>query len=364
MAKVHNVVNVLNLEPAFTIRKSDIDNLNTDIEKKENICRQEKRTKLFENILFNRPIGIQPMNHIVYIIFGVIVPVVSSMCYTLIPVHNLFKNPTYWYEFPLQILGALMLNWAGMVLFKCSFYMDVIYIRDKKHVLLMFCVGGTALMATYYMEYIIWALYLDYPFPVPLNGYIIALVIWTTFNISLWFQFPLGWRKNKQFRKRLMHSIAAITLNQAVIFEYACITMVMSTIPHNYQWIISVFLPLLREVNLWLSLKCASKASFGDETSTRVVCTYATCTTHSLFLAYTMGSIATFATSIIILVGDFMINIGLSGWIIYIWKKNANSIEKPIELLQELVINEIVEMMVPVIYLLCLVLRTLVQTLI
>ena len=357
MTKVHNVVSVLNLEPsksaAFTNRNSDIDNRHTDIEIKENISRQEKRMKLFENILFNRPIGIQPRNHIFYIILGVIVPVVSSMCYTLIPVHNLFETPTYWYEFPLQILGAVILNWAGMVVFKCSFYMDVIYIRDKKHVLLMFCVGGTALMATYLMEYIIWTLYLDYPFPVPLNGYIIALVIWTTFNISLWFQFPLGWRKNKQFRKRLMHSIAAITLNQAVIFEYACITMVMSTITQNYQWIISVFLPLLREVNLWLSLKCASKASFGDETSTRVVCTYATCTTHSLFLAYTMGSIATFATSIIILVGDFMINIGLSGWIVYIWKKHADSIEKPIELMQELVINEIVEMMVPIIYLSC-----------
>ena len=48
-----------------------------------------------------------------------------------------------------------------------------------------------------------------------------------------------------------------------------------------------------------------------------------------------------------------MINIGLSGWIVYIWKKHADSIEKPIELMQELVINEIVEMMVPVIYLSC-----------
>ena len=109
MTKVHNVVNVLNLEPsksaAFTNRNSDIDNRHTDIETKENIFRQEKRMKLFENILFNRPIGVQPMNHIVYILLGVIVPVVSSMCYTLIPVHNLFKNPTYWYEFPLQILG-------------------------------------------------------------------------------------------------------------------------------------------------------------------------------------------------------------------------------------------------------------------
>ena len=358
MTKVHNVVSVLNLEPsksaAFTNRNSDIDNRHTDIETKENISRQEKRMKLFENILFNRPIGVQPMNHIVYIILGVIVPVVSSMCYTLIPVHNLFDTPTYWYEFPLQILGAVILNWAGMVLFKCSFYMDVIYIRDKKHVLVMFCVGGTVLMATYLMEYIIWTLYLDYPFPVPLNGYIIGVVIWTTFDICLWFQFPLEWRKNKQFRKRLMYAIAAITVNTAVIFEYACITIVMSTISQNYQWIISVFLPLLREVNLWITLKCASKASFGDETSTRVVATYTTCTTHSLFLAYTMGSIATFATSVIILIGDFMINIGLSGWIVYIRKKNAESIEKPIELLQELVINEIVEMMIPVIYILCL----------
>ena len=358
MTEVHNDAHVLDSEPSkstpFNIHNADFDNSNTEIEKKEHISRQEKRRKLFESILFNRSICIQPINHIVYVIFGVLVPVLSSTVYTLIPVHNLFESPTHWYEFPLQVLGALVPSWVGMILFKCSFYMDVKYIRDMKHFLVMFFVVGSVLMATYLMEYIIWTLYLDYPYPVPFNGYIIAVVLWTTFNISLWFQFPRGWRKNEPFRKRLVHSIVAITLNQAVIFEYAVITIVMCTMPKNYQWIIAVFLPFIREFNLWLSLKWASKASWGDETSTRVVCTYAACTTHSLFLSYTMGSIATFATSIIILIGDFMINIGLSGWIVYIRKKNAESIEKPIELLQELVINEIVEMMIPVIYILCL----------
>ena len=357
MTEVHNDVHVLNSEPSksttLNVHNADFDNRNTEIEKKEQLSRQEKLRKLFEDILFNRPICIQPINHIVYIIFAVLVPVVSSMVYTLIPVHNLFESPTHWYEFPLQVLGALVPSWVGMILFKCSFYMDVKYIRDMKHFLVMYFVVGSVLMATYLMEYIIWTLYLDYPYPVPFNGYVIAVVLWTTFNISLWFQFPRGWRKNGPFRKRLMHSIVAITLNQAVIFEYAVITIVMCTMPKNYQWIIAVFLPFIREFNLWLSLKWASKASWGDETSTRVVCTYAACTTHSLFLSYTMGSIATFATSIIILIGDFMINIGLSGWIVYIWKKHADSIEKPIELMQELVINEIVEMMVPVIYLSC-----------
>ena len=165
MTEVHNDVHVLNSEPSksttLNVHNADFDNRNTEIEKKEHLSRQEKRRKLFEDILFNRPICIQPINHIVYTIFAVLVPVVSSMVYTLIPVHNLFESPTHWYEFPLQVLEALVPSWVGMILFKCSFYMDVKYIRDMKHFLVMFVVVGSVLMATYLMEYIIWTLYLD-----------------------------------------------------------------------------------------------------------------------------------------------------------------------------------------------------------
>ena len=131
MTKVNNDAHVLDSEPSkstpFNMHNADFDNSNTEIEKKEHISRQEKRRKLFESILFNRSICIQPINHIVYVIFGVLVPVLSSTVYTLIPVHNLFESPTHWYEFPLQVLGALVPSWVGMILFKCSFYMDVKY---------------------------------------------------------------------------------------------------------------------------------------------------------------------------------------------------------------------------------------------
>ena len=75
---------------------------------------------------------------------------------------------------------------------------------------------------------------------------------------------------------------------------------------------------------------------------------------HSVFLAYTVGSIATVSTSIVIMAADFLINIFTCLRIVYLYNKDENgTAKKQIELIQELVISETVEVMVPVCYLLC-----------
>ena len=322
-------------------------------EQDEHIRKYEARMKLYKDILLNQTSDTTSLMHIPKGLLGILGPLITSMVYTLIPVHNVFEMPQYWYEFPTQLLFGLVHHWAAMILYKCSFYMNITYIQGLKHFLIMFCINGTVLLSTYAAEYLIWTVYLQYSFPFPLNGYVIAATLMVSFYLTLWFRFPSEWRKDESFRKRLLYFLIAITLNQAVLFEYAGITTILLTIPDKYQWIVVAFFPVVREVNLLISRYFARKATNGDITTATIVCCHAINTTHCVFLAYTVGSIATLTSSVIILTEDFLINICLCLWIIYINKKTPDAIERQIDLLQEVVINEIVETMVPILYLLC-----------
>ena len=122
-------------------------------------------------------------------------------------------------------------------------------------------------------------------------------------------------------------------------------------IPRKFQWVIAFFLPFFRDFNVWLSSKFARKATDGDQRKAEIVCCQVLGAAHALNLLYTVGSIATLETSALIIGIDFCINIYISCAIIYFKKKQKDNVEKQVELLQELVINDMIELFLPLAYL-------------
>ena len=112
-------------------------------------------------------------------------------------------------------------------------------------------------------------------------------------------------------------------------------------------------MPIIREINIWITKKLAANAASGDQQGMEIVVTYTICTRHAIFLAVVLGSIATTNTCVMALAVDFVINLYLSLRIIWTKKFNEHNTEKQTELLQELTINEIVEFFAPLTYLLC-----------
>jgi hypothetical protein len=251
--------------------------------------------------------------------FGGIAGCVILDCFlTLYPAHNVFHYPEYWYEFPLQLAVALLPSWAAMVLLRCSNYMNIDSIKNIFNFVTMFITASVIILLLYASEYLVWTILLRYPYPMPFNGYLTAGTGMIVFYIILWFEFPVHWRQNELLRKRLISCIFAITLNQGCIFQYALITKILLTVPANLQWIVALFLPLVRELNIWVGIKWASKSSGGDIPRTVIGCIHAVSTTHALFLTYTVGSNATNVTSSLLLVTDFAINVFTCVRIIYI----------------------------------------------
>ena len=99
--------------------------------------------------------------------------------------------------------------------------------------------------------------------------------------------------------------------------------------------------------------KVATKAASGDATAVAITTGFNIGTRHSLFISYVLGSIATTASTSVIFVLDFIINCTIAFRIIWLHKRRPELKEKLIDLIQELTIVEMVELIVPPVYLLC-----------
>ena len=324
-----------------------------ELEKLISFTESEIRKEIFNQIVTNTRVEEQPLEYVLYGAGGILFSCLLTCFYTMIPVHNVILNQEYWYEFPLQIILSFLPMAAANVTMQCSYYMNVKIIKTFRHILVVWLV--TVILASMYFVfgYIIWSKILHFHYPIPMNGYLVSFVVFPSLLVTLWYQFPWDWRKNESFRKRLKFFFLAMIFSQTLTFEYAFLTKLLQTVSTDYQWIVAIFLPLIREFNIWAITKLARKSASGDISSMEIVANYAMGTRHALFLTVTVGSIGTIATTSVMMGCDFLINIYTALKILFVRQKNPDDKTEQAKLLQTLVINEMVEVMVPITYLLC-----------
>ena len=93
-------------------------------------------------------------------------------------------------------------------------------------------------------------------------------------------------------------------------------------------------------------------AQKGDFVRDEIASNHAFCSSHAFMVVYIIGSVATFETSVAIFAIDFFINVYICIKIIRLKRSTTLDIDKQIGLLQELVISEMVEVVIPLTYLL------------
>ena len=271
---------------------------------------------------------------------------------TLIPVHDLIKYPKYWYEMPLQASFALIPCVAGNMLFRTAFYVNMESIKTHRNFqkLLLACFFAVFLWQA--LGYSIWTKFYRFRYPIPLNGFVGLFFIMFSMFLTIWFIFPPQLRKNVKLRTRIKSALLVIVLHNLVCIPYAGLKKILLVSPQQYQWIVSILLPLVRNFNNWISLKWLKKATNGDFVRAEIASNHAICSSHALMVVYIIGSVATFETSVAIFAIDFLINVYICIKIIILKRSTTLDIDKQIGLLQELVISEMVEVVIPLTYLL------------
>ena len=311
-----------------------------------------RRIENFRMILMNH--SKQPFKNILNGLTSVILSLVIIGILALIPIHDVIKNPQYWYETMLQTSAASII-WSSYFILNTSWWMNIERIKKFRHFASVLQSIILTFVFSYAFAYVIWTYGLKFQWPIPHCGILFFTITLITGYTAIWFQFDLKWRRNKSFRRRIKFFLFALAFSFLIgSIIYNKIIMKMFLIfPRKYQWGISIILPIIREISIWVTQKLASKGASGDKQGMEIVVSYTICTRHAIFLAVVLGSSATGITCIMILAVDFIINLYLTLRIIWLKKFKEFDTEKQTELLQELTINEMVEFFAPLTYLLC-----------
>ena len=140
-----NCVSSIEIEKDFSynngneIRSSERE---IEFEKLLHLQKSEERFQVFQNILRDESpkYGFEFQTLIHGLLF-ILASAGSTIVYTFIPVHNIILFPEYWFELPLQIMFTLLPLWSMYIIFRCSYYMNIHFIKTYSRFLLMWFVG-------------------------------------------------------------------------------------------------------------------------------------------------------------------------------------------------------------------------------
>ena len=346
------------ITPANQFQNRNVESLNNSAGKPleqeifEHKVLADRRWKLFEDILNNRKSIYEKSTFtsvMISLIGGIIFNYVVLCFLTLVPmtIQEYIPSLQWWWEHPLHT--PLL---AGYIINDCSYWMNITSFKNTKAFFILLFVGNFAFAAVLGSMYLIWSLF-GFAYPVPFAGIVGGYTIAFGQYFGLWLVFPESWRKDGEFRKRLFFFIVAVTWSQVPVVQYTLIGAGMVYLDPSYQWIVAILLAVLRHFNTTVLMKLASFAAQGDIKRMEIPCSHMMNTRHALFLTYTIGSIGTLISAAIFLTTDFLINMYITFQILKVKKNDKNSIKETTELLQDLIVNEMVEFITPIMYLLC-----------
>ena len=343
-----------------TVGLSILNNIpNNEIEEQKirNSENEKRRRDYFTKILRNEENYAYSQFVGLYGLGGIVLGTLLNSVTALIPVHDVIKNPEYFYEGVLtEVFFTLYLGTAFV--FYASYLLKVDCIRNFTKcakvsiglVAFRLCIEGAL--------NIYWIVVQGNRYPMPFHTLIIGIAIYSARFALIWYQFPEEWRKSSEFRKRY-----GFYMLRAVVFilfhiEYTIFKKIMLEINSTWQWIVPALLISVKEMNIWITSKLSIKAAGTKDTSTQVVNFFEVNCIHCVILSTFLGANITYTAAWTILLGDLLLNFYLTARII--WIKNgehfSRRMEKVESMLVSLVLNELVEALVPVTFCICLLL--------
>ena len=288
-------------------------------------------------------------------LYGLFIPIfaiIMSMTSTAWPMNNVILCPEYWYEPLFPVIISFMTATSANILIQTSMGMKIDLILSWKAFLKVFFANTLGFVFPYVSVYFIWGYILKYPHPMPFIGKASLAISYLVYLPCFWFLLPSNLRKDdKYFRTRLLTYMIIFPLNILMSMGYSSVSSLFSVVPSEMEWCMGVFLPIVKKFNIFIFTKIANKAAGGEQISASLALTIHVQCAHSFCLALLLGSIISPNTAYVLMIFDCVPNIFS---FIKIIKLNNNlsriTREKLYEELQDLILGEFIEVMVPVIY--------------
>ena len=295
--------------------------------------------------------------------FATLIPpacILLSNGMVLIPQHNIFDQPEYWYEVSVPVTMSFLV--AVMILtilrFKI-FFKDIKCLTSPKTCIWIFATSVVSANLNVVLSHLIWTDYFGYVYPVPWL-YFFLLFLWVpVFVVSLWLSFPSEYRKDAHVRKKILFFLAYV-----VYFKMACplrlvLLFLFVKTPTYVQPVWAVALPLYGMLDNFLATKLMEKATDNNNRDAKLITNIESTSNFTAVLAISLGSYASETATYCILALDLLLKLYSCYGISKISKELRSEIEdeekrqlqlKKERAVQDLVLEEFVEVLMPIVY--------------
>ena len=345
--------NTPDFEKAYIGNAEDSFDAGLELENSEHERNAKFRTEVFASILANSSIQFSWKKYGFYVLYiaGIIImSALFAIVMGIIPNHNVFLEPDYWYEITYSYPFYALIT-SSFYSFFTGYCMNIKYIRSIRKIFLMFIALLVWIFVFHVFIYFIWTYGMGYHYPIPFTGFLMLFAYQIFLHLVIWFQFPSKWRNNTTFRRRMKQIIMAMLYFQFITIQYVTIGILLTWFQNEYQPIMAILIPTTKEINTWIYIKFLAKASKGDVPGAKFIGTYHVATQHAVILCYIIGSIATKPTTWFVLGMDFAYNIFICLRIVWMKKRHPLDVEAQIELLQVLSLTELLEFIAPLSFL-------------
>ena len=148
----------------FTARATEMEDQNASL-------REERRRKVFMRILANEYMNIELyFRCIIYGLGSFITSMLPTLAFKLIPAHNIFTNPAYWYEYLIQVTFFVIPSFAANNLIRSSFYINMPFLKSHRNFQKTFLVLVIVFVSLQAFFFISWTKVARFCYPLPFNG--------------------------------------------------------------------------------------------------------------------------------------------------------------------------------------------------
>ena len=353
MARVFVMSN--NGSPAIVKKNfNNINNKNDDRglerEKSYHEDKNRKRENIFQDLISGSKVHVSWVKGF-FTTLGIIVagfPV--TFLFTLVPAHDLIKNPECWYE--ILIHGAI-LHTSRPIAFCLpnSWFMNISQMRTPRTLVTACIFSNLVTTCWLVVGYYVWTHFFFFQYPIPFVGYSIYGVELIVIMIVLFIRCPKRWHKSNSFKNQMKYFVILILEPNVLDAANTVVTQILRLYPNQYQTLIALLLPLNREITLFIFSKIIAKTANGDYTGAEIILNYSVSVQHTIWLCYNLGSFTTNVTSWTLMGIDFSLNIFLC--VQMVWRKirKHNKIDEQISTLQHLAAYELAEFHAPLSFL-------------
>ena len=197
-----------------------------------------------------------------YGLYGVLILIICtfvSALLTLIPRENSLLHPEYWYQ-NIILYSINSLSSSFDVMIALSFFSDR---KDFLSIMMgwkLFCARQMAFTLPYCVCYQIWTLHLGKYHPMPFIG-LCSDLSYILLLLAVKFLIPKEIRDKGKFKQQFNIWIVYIIVNLMLGYLRLVVSILIGTIPLEFQLITAIMIPTLRAIHGWILSKIVAKTS-------------------------------------------------------------------------------------------------------